>query len=187
MNDIQLAEVCQRIAQNPSIHFVFGRQGSGKTRIAEKMSEEKLGVPMFSSGIASGFHFGKTNPEIFWVYAAISALMQSQGKPFSITRALMLSPQQPTSGSLRGSHEFLLDLCGQQKTPATLLVDSVDLIPRDFLRSYVESLFDFVRITITTKDLAAAFRVVVFCRPETKDFIPEDMEQLAHSALCVYL
>ena len=191
MNDIQLAEVCQRIAQNPSIHFVFGRQGSGKTRIAEKMSEEKLGVPMLTSGIAMTFPFEKeiNNPKLFWIGAAIAALVQSEGRRYSISRALAC-PAMGTKRLLSNSYEILQTLCakkGSDTKPIPLLVDSIDLIDRNLLPAYADALFEFMRTAMSEKDLARVFRVVVFCRPETKDLAPENMEQLAHSARCVYL
>ena len=186
MDDFQIDEACSKIALNPNIHFVIGKQGSGKTRIALRMEERRLAIPVF------GFSSIKSR----WVKKAIES---RQGSPMqfwaSITSAAVSfvstggrSGVPRFDASLRELVELIEQFSAQHhEKPLLLIYDSADLIEPQYLRSYAEALFEFHRMMACDQKINKGVRPVVFCRPELLALGPENTEQAARRERCLYL
>lgn len=186
MDDFQIDEACSKIALNPNIHFVIGRQGSGKTRIALRMEEKRLAIPVFgfssikSRWVKKAIESRKDCPEQFWASITSAAVsFVSIGGGSGVPRF---------DSSFRELVDLIERFSAQHhEKPLLLIYDSADLIESRYLRSYAEALFEFQRMMACDQKINKGVRPIVFCRPELLALSPENMEQTARRERCLYL
>lgn len=184
MEDSQIDKICQRIIGDPSIRLVIGRQGSGKTLVAERLKSLRTRT-LFA------FSFSEVSRP--WTKAAMESCRDEPIRFWSgITTAAVTfaSPSDRGSGvprfdvGISDAFSLIERLCTDWVDhPLLLIYDSVDLIPSEYLSSYVNALFEHQRVLVGVPGI----RPVVFCRPDLVRYGPENMEQFARVECYLYL
>lgn len=176
------------------ILYIFGRKGTGKTRLVKELSRSQLGEPLLvahdfgDAGIKSG---GSTfnallrqcseDFETFWWALLLAGLNSNPTTPSSLDEhARILS--QVEAGKLRtiataANIEARL-AASTRGTRRVFLIDGVETsVPAAKVRLFVESLFRFLAVVQYNRTIADSITIRLFLRSDLQKSAAQNVEQ----------
>jgi Mrp family chromosome partitioning ATPase len=190
---IETKEVATLMQSSSAISYVFGRKGTGKTRIYREMHVRKVGVPLFaaadykhgglqSQSIASNDLVKQCdgNYEMFW-WGLLTSALEVNSDPLSIENNLRNKIQKNyfSNPSLEWG-PILVCLIKDISTPITFLIDGVEtaVISKD-TKQFVEALFRFLSTIQNDSRLCDKIGFKLFIRPDLSVGIQNIEQQVA--------
>lgn len=187
--------------------YIFGKKGTGKTRLVTEIAKKGLGQPLLvdaedstlqgiqaSSPIiqeARATEFYKDNPINFWydlLIAGLETLIEDR-KTSRSKLALKFKQRIKNSKSLPNRSSTIDELIDQVKLldltreSRTFLIDSVEIaFNAKLIRSYTEALFEFVRSITSEVRWSEVIKIKLFIRDDLRRYSAENLEQQARTS-----
>ena len=170
-------------AENSSIGYIFGRKGTGKTRLFQAMVESNMGTALVASQEFQGPDGLLSNeikelpkslinlpPATFWWRLLIEAVKGSTSRS-SLKRALALE-------SVANSDE-LRRVVNEGNARKVFLIDGLETAFQvDQIQNYVKALFEVLGVLQSDAGLREGLEVKLFLRTDLKDkAIVQNLEQ----------
>lgn len=191
-------ELSRLFSKDSRILYIFGRKGTGKTRLLKELSAQKLGTPLlvasdFSGGgiQSGGVEFNsllKTcdgDYEVFWwalLYCALydeSRFILHGESPNLAHRVTAMSDRSNRNLKILADPKYIEDFV--YKSPfffGNFLIDGIETaVPASDLRRFVESLFRFLSTLQYSKKLSSYIRVRLFLRSDLYKGAVQNVEQ----------
>ncbi|WP_262072041.1 hypothetical protein [Stenotrophomonas sp. Marseille-Q5258] len=172
------------------ILYVFGRKGTGKTRLVRELSERRLGVPLLvaqdfsNGGIQSpGADFSALmatcggNLELFWLVLLRCGISSENNLSSEVKRVVKLSPMELQHyGSLAEIERVVSDWSENERR--VYLIDGVETaVPASQMRLFVESLFRFLGAVQYSRVISRRVTVRLFLRSDLQRGAAQNIEQ----------
>lgn len=188
--DLIQTEALMRLRQpNNTIRYIFGRKGTGKTRLAKQLALENLGESLLvdansdmSSGITTSeteFEQAKTKfhdaPEGLWWSILLSALLGPDTERSSLrTRLSEVIAENFDAGALR---QKVIDALPAEGARIFLLDGIETAFKASDIYSYVESLFHFMLAIQADDRFSGRVEVKLFLRTDLASRSVQNLEQ----------
>ena len=191
---IETKEISNLMQRSSSVAYIFGRKGTGKTRIYREMHSRGFGTPLFAAsdykhgGLPSQSIYSnelleccKANFENFW-WELLNIVLSVNCDPMQIVPELKSRlTHYRTPGEQIPSRK--LDLYSQIKditTPIILLIDGVETaVNSKETKSFVESLFRFLSTIQNDSALGDKLQFRLLIRPDLSVGIQNIEQQIA--------
>ncbi|MBD2161619.1 tyrosine-protein kinase family protein [Limnothrix sp. FACHB-1083] len=187
--------------------YIFGKKGTGKTRLVTEIAKKGLGQPLLvdaedstlqgiqaSSLIiqeARAIESYKDNPINFW-YDLLIAGLETVIEDRKTSRAkleLKFKQRVDNSKSLPKRSSTLDELVKQIKEldltreSRTFLIDSVEIaFNAKLIRRYTEALFEFMRSVTSEVRWSEVIKIKLFIRDDLRRYSAENLEQQARTS-----
>ncbi len=191
---IETKEISTLMQRSSAISYVFGRKGTGKTRIYREMHDRKFGIPLFAAadykngGLRSQSIISKElieqcngNYEVFWWELLASALVVDCDSDL-IEKELSTKTQKTklSSAPFERKATDLYNLVKKMPSQVTFLIDGVETAvnSRD-TKKFVEALFRFLSTIQNDPTLCDKIQFKLFIRPDLSVGIQNIEQQIA--------
>lgn len=179
---------------NTSYTYIFGRKGTGKTRLLRELAVRKLGEPLVvaadfrdQSGIPSSDQVFKdlsdslvSDPEKFWwaILASTLELPVFPTRDMSLNSLRRIYQRVQTEGANAIRTADIVALAGRQPSRRVFLIDGVETaFLSSRLLSFLEGLFKFLLSLQNTPKLQDQFTVRLFLRTDLARRAFQNIEQ----------
>jgi uncharacterized protein YjgD (DUF1641 family) len=188
------------IQPDNNINFIFGRKGTGKTRIFRELLEKNLAEPLFASNefdktygkslltseslelknIKKIFEEKKDDPSKFWWALVLSKLNYSENLSLSSELLKIIKENDNDETKIK---EQIIDKLKNQIEKKVYLIDGIETaFSSGEIKRYIEGLFDMIQTTQNSYHFNGKLEIKLFLR---KDLIPnmQNIEQLTSRRL----
>lgn len=187
-------DIARIFSRESKILYIFGRKGTGKTRLVRELHQQRLGEPLLGAhdfdegGIQSGgIEFsallracGDRNYAMFW-WALLGAAVENVGgeKESLRSRVMAIASMTVDERSAYASPENVAQLMRSNETERRVfLIDGVETaVPAAQLRDFVESLFLFLATVQYSKVLSSGVVIRLFLRSDLHKSAAQNVEQ----------
>jgi len=183
-------DIARLFSKESPIRYVFGRKGTGKTRLLRELHVQKLGEPLLvatdyqEGGLQSaGIDFirlyeicGKNSDHFWWtlLYAALDCSNTDGNALSESIKKITKNPGFNGAESVRLVDALLSNAKGER----TFLIDGVETaVPAPELRSFVEGLFRFMAAVQYDRNMASKLKIRLFLRSDLWQGASQNIEQ----------
>ena len=191
-------DIARLFSDASAIRYVFGRKGTGKTRLLRELHSQKLGEPLLvatdyqGGGLQSaGVDFIKLydrcgkNVDHFWWTLLRAALECGKTDNFALTESVKKIVSDSNFDSSK-STQIVEELLNGSSKERTFLIDGVETaVPAPELRSFVEGLFRFMAATQYDRSIANKLKIRLFLRSDLWQGASQNIEQQVEGATLV--
>jgi Mrp family chromosome partitioning ATPase len=174
--------------------YIFGRKGTGKTRLLRELCDRGLGEPLLvaqdfnGAGVRSGdanfkqlFRATNSDFEAFW-WALLHITLLEGNNTEKVTERVNAITIASRADFLHFASpraiESLLQTSAVGSSPRVLLIDGVETaVPAANLREFVESLFRFLATAQYSRTIANALTIRLFLRSDLYKSAAQNVEQ----------
>ncbi len=188
--DLIQTDALMRLRQpNNTIRYIFGRKGTGKTRMAKQLALEHLGESLLvdaNSDMPSGITTSETefeqtknkfqgNPDGLWWSILLAALLGPDTERSALrTRLSAVITDNYDAGSLR---QKVIEALSKEG-PRVFLIDGIETaFKASEIYSYVESLFHFMLAIQADDRFSGKVEVKLFLRTDLASRSVQNLEQ----------
>jgi len=182
-----------------STTYIFGKKGTGKTRLVKEMIHNGLGQPLlvdpYDSGelglqasslvIDEAKEYYKSFPKNFWnnlLIAGLETLIEDQKTSREkLAQKFQRRMEYPANSA---TSTILNNLIGQvsqldlRRESRLFLIDSIEVVfNAKLIKDYTESLFEFVRSVMNEHKWSQVIKIKLFIREDLRRYSPENFEQ----------
>lgn len=169
---IQVPVLRDLLVKNNSISYIFGRKGTGKTRLFRTLAESSEGKPLIADvdfpgdlGLRSGdvkeLTGSHTDTEDFW-WMLIDAALAGQCKRESIKHVMNVPSDESPKNSCRNR------LAAERERHVFLLDGLETAFPGSEIQDYITALFEVMRIIQSDSDFREKVEIKLFLRSDLK-------------------
>lgn len=191
---IRTPDIERLFSVDSRILYVFGRKGTGKTRLLKELNAQKYGEPLLvaqdfqDAGIQSGGAiFSKLlrqcadNYEVFWWTLLLGALKANPASHESLNQQVSELSKLPIEQLSAQADAFNVQAIIKSELPnkrRVFLIDGVETaVPAAKLRQFVESLFRFLASVQYNKIISSAITIRLFLRSDLHKSAAQNIEQ----------
>ncbi|MCX6849070.1 MAG: hypothetical protein NTY98_09135 [Verrucomicrobia bacterium] len=169
---IQTPVLRDLLTKNNSVGYIFGRKGTGKSRLFRTLAERQAGLPVVADldfpgqvGLRSGdireLSNSYENAEDFW-WALLNAALETSCQRDQLRSALLKSSRSPAKASFRSRLTREIDR-------KVFLLDGLETaFTGSQIQGYITALFEVMRILQTDSDFRELVEVKLFLRADLK-------------------
>lgn len=183
-------DIARLFSDASAIRYVFGRKGTGKTRLLRELHAKKLGEPLFvatdyqGGGLQSaGLDFiqlydrcGK-NVDHFWWTLLRAALECTTTDNSALTDKIKQTVAESSFNPSK-STQLVETLLSGSVSERTFLIDGVETaVPAPELRGFVEGLFRFMAAIQYDRAISSKLKVRLFLRSDLWQGASQNIEQ----------
>ncbi|WP_457424736.1 hypothetical protein [Roseateles sp. P5_E7] len=187
-------DIARLFSVDSRILYIFGRKGTGKTRLLKELSQGGFGTPLLvaqdfaGGGIPSGgatfnalLQRSADDYETFWWALLLGALNADPSDPSSLNQQV-LALSQTSISELRkeatAANTEALIASMNWSARRVLLIDGVETaVPAAKLRLFVESLFRFLGTVRYSQVISNALSIRLFLRSDLHKSAAQNIEQ----------
>lgn len=189
-------DIARIFSKESSIRYIFGRKGTGKTRLLRELQTQKLGEPLLVAsdytmgGLPSGgvtfiqlYQACNKDADIFW-WTLLRAALECA----NTEKAVLIDhiKQMLTSGATfnsTSSIQVVEDILKTNQTERTFLIDGVETaVPAPELRNFVEALFRFMAALQYNRTISSKLKIRLFLRSDLWQGASQNVEQQIEGA-----
>lgn len=187
-------DIARLFNKDSRILYIFGRKGTGKTRLLKELSQEGLGEPLLvaqdfvGAGVQSGgtvfnalLQKCKDDYETFWRALLLGALTADADQPNSLNKRIseisQLSSEVLREEATAAKLEEIIT-AAQWNGRRVFLIDGVETsVPAAKLRPFVESLFRFLAAVQYSQTISNLLSIRLFLRSDLQKSATQNVEQ----------
>lgn len=186
-------DIARLFGNNSSILYIFGRKGTGKTRLLRELQRQRLGQPLLvaadykdgglpsgSSSFQSLFKACNGDTETFWWTLLRAALECTDTSGDNLVAKLqsLCSTDSVTDLSKYGNARAIEDIVKPRSEKRIFLIDGVETaVPASALRGFVEELFRFMSTIQYSQSISQKLTVRLFLRSDLVRGASQNVEQ----------
>lgn len=190
---ILTSDIARLFSTSSSLLYIFGRKGTGKTRLVRELQRKQLGEPLLvasdyaDGGLPSGstafqtlFSACDKNVEVFWWALLRMALECSSTSGTALLSKINEVCQQVPAVDLPtyAAAQQIEVLLQSQSSKRVFLIDGVETaVPASALREFVEVLFRFMASIQYNRLIASKLTVRLFLRSDLARGANQNVEQ----------
>lgn len=184
-------DIARLFSKESSIRYVFGRKGTGKTRLLRELQTQELGEPLL---VASDYSMGglpsagtifiqlyeacEKNPDKFWWTLLRAALECSNTKGTELTKRVKEILDDDATFDSTSSIRVVETILESTKTERTFLIDGVETaVPAPELQNFVEALFRFMAAVQYNRAISSKLKIRLFLRSDLWQGASQNVEQ----------
>jgi CobQ/CobB/MinD/ParA nucleotide binding domain len=184
-------DIARLFSPESSIRYIFGRKGTGKTRLLRELQNKRLGEPLL---VASDYEMGglpsagtaflqlymacEKNADSFWWTLLRIALECQNTYETALTDRINAVLKAPSKLNSTESIQRVEELLNSAQGQRTFLIDGVETgVPAAELRGFVEALFRFMAAIQYNRTISNKLKVRLFLRSDLWQGASQNVEQ----------
>lgn len=193
---IETPEIAKLFQPNAQFNYIFGRKGTGKTRLFRELIRRELGEPLLAAADYGGGGVRSKSPlfleilakcgmdyEKFW-WLLLNAAIQTENSSRPMEMSSLLEKwitEDWQSVSLNSTPSAVMRLALNKGKKRTFLIDGVETaVSASQLRPFIESLFSFLLSIQSEPRLSSLLTIRLFLRTDLTRTAIQNVEQQTH-------